>query len=604
MNNTDQQYGSIGRAAAPGTSSTSASAGGMDAPAPFRKRNQIACLRHPWSKWTLVFAACAVTVFASAWFLDEPSLNNAAASSPASRIDGPRTTLARHYDMVVTPARLKLNLNLSGRDVSFNVRSFNGSIPGPTVSAYPGDTLIVRLHNRLGGAGTPECERSAWNTERCPNITSLHAHGLHVSPGGNADNVLEPVLPGKSRTYEYHIRRDHPPGTYWLHAHFHGSSAYQTAYAMAAPLLVLDLESVGTTRDVVMLVQNVIVGSKKSSKDVERISLEAGSRLAIDEVPALSKARNIVCVNGAVSPALNAPSTWTRWRIIGAAIDGYLVISMQKRDLCRTKLIAADGKYLSNPRTQDVYIVPPGGRIDLLVKCKGKGKGALVSGLSYLKKETAQGISRFLGPGTGVLSGTLVRIISNASSDDFVNIANRIGTGSKMQSLGSEIRPLTRAAELDHDDLRYVDNVERRTVEWTVDSPSGGSGGKVYGMNGRPFSMNASFTVKLGQVYEWKIVNRRAAKDGAVIEAVESHPFHMHTNKFQVVAAHHDHPDSSNGEGLAYEIGEWRDTVPIPTPGYLVIRFRPKHYEGKSLAHCHILLHEDKGMMMAFEIAE
>ena len=74
-----------------------------------------------------------------------------------------------------------------------------------------------------------------------------------------------------------------------------------------------------------------------------------------------------------------------------------------------------------------------------------------------------------------------------------------------------------------------------------------------------------------------------------------NHPFHLHTNHFQIV-------DLSHGEGVDYAVGDWRDTITLPTPGWVKIRFRAADYDGPSLAHCHIFSHSDTGMQHKFDI--
>ena len=67
------------------------------------------------------------------------------------------------------------------------------------------------------------------------NHTNLHTHGLHVSPAGNSDNVLLDIAPGETFEYEIKIPPDHVPGTYWYHAHMHGSTATQVLAAWQVP---------------------------------------------------------------------------------------------------------------------------------------------------------------------------------------------------------------------------------------------------------------------------------------------------------------------------------------------------------------------------------
>lgn len=82
---------------------------------------------------------------------------------------------------------------------SFNVRAYEGSVPGPTLRVKPGDRLVVNLVNALdppagapleaeagGGQGEDSLEGKV---EAWPNVTNVHVHGLHVSPSGVGDNI-------------------------------------------------------------------------------------------------------------------------------------------------------------------------------------------------------------------------------------------------------------------------------------------------------------------------------------------------------------------------------------------------------------------------------
>ena len=59
---------------------------------------------------------------------------------------------------------------------------------------------------------------------------------------------------------------------------------------------------------------------------------------------------------------------------------------------------------------------------------------------------------------------------------------------------------------------------------------------------------------------------------------------------------------TSKGDGVDYDVGDWRDTITLPTPGNVTVRFQAKDFDGPSLAHCHIFSHADLGMLHAFSI--
>jgi FtsP/CotA-like multicopper oxidase with cupredoxin domain len=123
------------------------------------------------------------------------------------------------------------------------LRSYGGCKSGPLIPVSPGDTLRVDLINDLP-ADDPSCYKHPPTGLALPpgvgcfNTINLHTHGLHVSPDGNSDNVLLNIPPQTRFPYEINIPEDHPAGTFWYHAHRHGSTAMQVASGAAGILVV------------------------------------------------------------------------------------------------------------------------------------------------------------------------------------------------------------------------------------------------------------------------------------------------------------------------------------------------------------------------------
>ena len=109
------------------------------------------------------------------------------------------------------------------------LRTYNGRLTGPTLVARPGDTLLITVEDRLPLNQSEDTGSHLHDL----NSTNLHTHGLHVSPSGNSDNVLLQIDPGVTVEYEIKIPKDHPAGTFWYHAHKHGSVGVQTSSGMA-----------------------------------------------------------------------------------------------------------------------------------------------------------------------------------------------------------------------------------------------------------------------------------------------------------------------------------------------------------------------------------
>lgn len=120
--------------------------------------------------------------------------------------------------------------------------------PGPTLQVYPGEKMIVHFENELSNLTIRDYFIPSYTAKDQPvalypeQMTSspinLHTHGAHISPKGNADNVMLDIPPGMCNTYTYDIPRNMPQGLYWYHCHLHGLTSPQT-YAGLAGLLAV-----------------------------------------------------------------------------------------------------------------------------------------------------------------------------------------------------------------------------------------------------------------------------------------------------------------------------------------------------------------------------
>ncbi len=120
--------------------------------------------------------------------------------------------------------------------------------PAPTLHVFPGETLIVHLDNALTGLTIKDFFDPAYTAKGeevplyPPQMSSsplnLHTHGIHVSPKGNADNVLLHIPAGRSNTYTYNIPKSMPQGAYWYHSHLHTLTAAHVYYGMVGLLAI------------------------------------------------------------------------------------------------------------------------------------------------------------------------------------------------------------------------------------------------------------------------------------------------------------------------------------------------------------------------------
>ena len=153
-------------------------------------------------------------------------------------------------DTVATPVQnfLLFDYEVIRGTASDGQKSGGNLYPAPTLQVFPGERLIVHLGNDLAGLTirdyfspqyTPKGQSVPMYPEQMTSSPlNLHTHGLHISPKGNADNVLLHVPPGMSNTYTYDIPRNMPQGMYWYHSHLHGLTSAQVYTGLVGLLAI------------------------------------------------------------------------------------------------------------------------------------------------------------------------------------------------------------------------------------------------------------------------------------------------------------------------------------------------------------------------------
>jgi FtsP/CotA-like multicopper oxidase with cupredoxin domain len=157
---------------------------------------------------------------------------------------------AATLDTVAKPVQnfLLFDYELIRGTASNGQRSGKSLYPSPTLQVYPGETLIVHLDNALTGLTIADYFSPEY-TSRDGKIPmypiqlktapmNLHVHGLHVSPKGNADNVMLHLPAGTSNTYVYEVPKNMPQGAYWYHSHLHTLTGAETYMGLAGLLAI------------------------------------------------------------------------------------------------------------------------------------------------------------------------------------------------------------------------------------------------------------------------------------------------------------------------------------------------------------------------------
>ena len=400
---------------------------------------------------------------------------------------------------------------------------------------------------------------------------AMHGHGLHV-PGEVDGGPQLAIEPGAD--WQPSLRIAQPAATCWYHSHTHGKSGEQT-YRGLAGLIIID--------------------------DEQSSSLPLPHRYGVDDLPVVIQDRTFdargrfvyslhdadedgwlgdtVIVNGAIAPVANVPAGKVRLRLLNGANARFYFVGFGDRRTFHK--IASDGGLLEAPVPLTFMRMSPGERCEIVVDmADGKPAGLLTLFEEQLDDEVGligrlldlfDGSERALPPPSLTLQvdkdlsphnaplperlATVVRPLHKeiVRSRDFVLIMHHRGRGNRNG----------------HDRRR-----RHAAMEMTI--------------NGAAMDMNIiNERVQRGVWERWRIRSRD-----------DAHPFHVHGCSFLI--------ERIEGRAAAPAQRGWQDIVPVDDDGWseIVVRFdHPATERHPYMYHCHILEHEDRGMMGQFTVA-
>lgn len=405
----------------------------------------------------------------------------------------------------------------------------------------PGPTLRLKSGDRLGVTLHNGLDEP----------TNLHTHGLHVSPEGNGDNPFVMLEPGESFDYEYQLPADHPPGLFWYHPHHHGFVAGQIFGGLYGAIIVEDAEMIEAARERVLVISDITLDGLGRIPAVTPIEQMLG------------REGELVLVNGQVNPRLVArPGERERWRVLNACVSRYLRLRLDGQ---RMQLLGVDSGRFGTPEPVDTIVLAPGNRADLLV--------TMVEGTAELATLP------FDRGGPGGMMGTAERPRSGTSAGS-ASLATVTVAGEPVAATAPDVpaQPTPR-------DLRGVAVTARRELTFAMamgGMVSGGGSMMSFTINGREFDADrVDETVQAGSVEEWTLRNTSPM----------DHPVHLHVWPMQIVES----------SGRTLDTALWQDVVNVPARDQIRVRIAFDDFAGRTVYHCHILDHEDNGMMGVVE---
>ena len=427
--------------------------------------------------------------------------------------------------------------------------------PGVTLKLQQGDTLKLNITNSLAdpnSAPTPPADQLKVN---------FHSHGYLVSPLGTSDNVYRTMNPDGSYQTSISVPNYQPSGVGWYHVHEHGYSADQVYAGLAGIMQVGDPldnwpQYLGKYDEKIMAL--TIANKQQTSGG---LMMASPANTGLNPSPGGWQ----TYVNGQLNPTMTMKPGETQIWTVGATVrNGSFnlgVTDIDGKNPWQSTVLSYDGNDTGAVPRKYTQVLPTGYVKD--------GIMALDPGARITFAVTAP-----TTPGTYYLVDNLT-LKQKSAANPFAIMTITV-TGNAAQ----EPVPVFNATSLPpdlYDPLLTID--QKRNFNF---STTGG-----FTINGFAFPNGPMVSIQAGQVEEWLLTNTSGV----------DHPFHIHQTDFAVISVN-GIAVSTSGDA-PYPYISLRDTVSIPAGGNVVIRFRVTSIPGKYVFHCHILPHEDKGMMMS-----
>ena len=446
----------------------------------------------------------------------------------------------------------------------YNYKTPTKIVEAPTLRLNPGDQLVLDVVNRIKDADPMKMKMAMPDSpgktcgdggDMTVSATNVHFHGMNVPPKCHQDEVINTLIQPGTPGFKYNMQipANEPPGLYWYHPHVHGFAEFQVNGGAAGALIVEGMEKyrpevAGLTERVFVIRQQYLVPWIPGP-----YQLTINYHVAATPFP--------------LPVIVMKPGEKQFWRVANATLQDFLQLQVRVDGTPEPlQLIALDGYPLPQTRNQDTILIPPAGRAEFIVQAPASGSTAVLFTEAYSTGPT----------GNPDIAQRLATILTRNDADASpMPKATATAPADKLKFSGLAQQPVTAQRKLYFSEEFGGTNGPIQFYI-TVD----GQKQKVFDPDEKPV-----IVTKVGAVEDWTIENR----------ALETHAFHIHQIHFQVLEV----------DGKPVANPDLLDTITIPFwegkgPFHKVklrMDFRDPNTAGTSLIHCHILLHEDLGMM-------
>ena len=462
-------------------------------------------------------------------------------------------------------------------------------IEAPTLRLDPGDQLVLNLtdniqapfdretkhlvkhmtmtmghmHEVANKHGKPGPDDPCDGGPVLQSSTNMHFHGLNVPPVCHQDDVINTIIQSGDPSFQYSIQipANEPAGLYWYHPHPHGNTSTQVGGGASGALIVE-----GTNPLVQGLTERVLIARQQFKPAGTSQDPDAGAQLTLNFQPA-------VYPEGGPAPIINVQAGKQEyWRFLNSTTTDFLTLQTLFNAVPQDfEVLALDGVPLQTPIFENTIVVPPAGRVEFITPAVPLGTQAIFVNNGF---DT--------GPvGDSNPPQRLANIVPNQNLQ-MPHVAQHPtkppAQPLRFAGLKTQIPTATRK-------LYFSEQVVGTNPPLQFFITVDGKKPKVFAMDDPP-----AITTNVGAVEDWTIENRSG----------EVHAFHIHQIHFLVMAINGvpvPNPDLQD----TIQIPNWAGTGPYPSVT-LRMDFRDPNIAGTFVYHCHILDHEDGGMMAKIQV--
>lgn len=428
---------------------------------------------------------------------------------------------------------------------------YNGNLLGPTLLMNKGDNVTLNVTNTLTVS------------------TTVHWHGFHI-PAKDDGGPHQMIMPTMTWSPSFKILNN--ASTYWYHPHGEAKTEIQVSKGLAGLIIIRDSAEASYTLP------------RRYKVDDFPLIVQSKAFDFFDQIMTATHEDSFPMVNGTMDPYLQVPKQIVRFRILNGSADRTYLFGLS--DNSSFSVIASDGGLLAQPYSTTRLRLSTGERAEILVDFSNDTIGQQKYLRSYAS-ELPRGIigADSVGTSTIVIQEGYYSNPLNGLDFNLLRLDVIASTSDPVTSIPTAFTPITPIPTASA-------NVTRQ-IHFSPDTVTSGMQGYVDGpflMNNTPFHMDSiNQIVHLNDIEIWTLTN----------ETMVAHPFHIHDIQFFVV--------DINGNPPPTEYAGYKDVILVKPNDTVRFITHFTNFADDSVPymyHCHLLHHEDDGMMHSFLVID